>query len=238
MLAVRSLQLGYGAIVAVRGIDLDVGAGELVAVIGANGAGKTTSLKGIAGALPVRTGSIVFDGEDITRLPVHQRVARGMSLVPEGRGIFARLTVAENLDMGAYLRRDAAGVRADLERSYALFPRLGERRRQLAGTLSGGEQQMLAIARALMGRPRLLLLDEPSMGLAPLVTRLIFDTIRSIAAERVSILLIEQNARAALELASRAYVLEGGRVTLAGPSADLLSSEAVRKAYLGEEFRM
>jgi branched-chain amino acid transport system ATP-binding protein len=176
----------------------------------------------------------VFDGEDITRLPVHQRVARGMSLVPEGRGIFARLTVAENLDMGAYLRRDAAGVRADLERSYALFPRLGERRRQLAGTLSGGEQQMLAIARALMGRPRLLLLDEPSMGLAPLVTRLIFDTIRSIAAERVSILLIEQNARAALELASRAYVLEGGRVTLAGPSADLLSSEAVRKAYLGE----
>ena len=234
MLAVRSMQLGYGAIVAVRGIDLDVGAGELVAVIGANGAGKTTSLKGIAGALPVRAGSIVFDGEDITRLPVHQRVARGMSLVPEGRGIFARLTVAENLDMGAYLRRDAAGVRADLERSYALFPRLGERRRQLAGTLSGGEQQMLAIARALMGRPRLLLLDEPSMGLAPLVTRLIFDTIRSIAAERVSILLIEQNARAALELASRAYVLEGGQVTLAGPSADLLSSEAVRKAYLGE----
>jgi branched-chain amino acid transport system ATP-binding protein len=234
MLAVRSLQLGYGAIVAVRGIDLDVGAGELVAVIGANGAGKTTSLRGIAGALPVRTGSIVFDGEDITRLPVHQRVARGMSLVPEGRGIFARLTVAENLDMGAYLRRDAAGVRTDIERSYALFPRLGERRRQLAGTLSGGEQQMLAIARALMGRPRLLLLDEPSMGLAPLVTRLIFDTIRSIAAERVSILLIEQNARAALELASRAYVLEGGRVALAGPSADLLSSEAVRKAYLGE----
>jgi branched-chain amino acid transport system ATP-binding protein len=234
MLAVRSLQLGYGAIVAVRGIDLDVGTGELIAVIGANGAGKTTSLKGIAGALPARTGSIVFDGEDITRLPVHQRVARGISLVPEGRGIFARLTVVENLYMRAFLRRDAAGVRADLERSYALFPRLGERRRQLAGTLSGGEQQMLAIARALMGRPRLLLLDEPSMGLAPLVTRLIFDTIRSIAAERVSVLLIEQNARAALELASRAYVLEGGRVMLAGPSADLLSSDAVRMAYLGE----
>ena len=185
MLTVRSLQLGYGAIVAVRGIDLDVGTGELVAVIGANGAGKTTSLNGIAGALPVRAGSIVFDGEDITRLPVHERVRRGMSLVPEGRGIFARLTVAENLDMGAYLRRDAAGVRADIERGYALFPRLAERRRQLAGTLSGGEQQMLAIARALMGRPRLLLLDEPSMGLAPLVTRLIFDTIRSISAELV-----------------------------------------------------
>jgi branched-chain amino acid transport system ATP-binding protein len=234
MLSVRSLQLGYGAIVAVRGIDLDVGTGELVAVIGANGAGKTTSLNGIAGALPVRAGSIVFDGEDITRLPVHERVRRGMSLVPEGRGIFARLTVAENLDMGAYLRRDAAGVRADLERSYALFPRLAERRRQLAGTLSGGEQQMLAIARALMGRPRLLLLDEPSMGLAPLVTRLIFDTIRSISAERVSILLIEQNARAALELAARAYVLESGRVTLAGPSAAILSSDGVRRAYLGE----
>jgi branched-chain amino acid transport system ATP-binding protein len=234
MLTVRSLQLGYGAIVAVRGIDLDVGTGELVAVIGANGAGKTTSLNGIAGALPVRAGSIVFDGEDITRLPVHERVRRGMSLVPEGRGIFARLTVAENLDMGAYLRRDAAGVRADIERGYALFPRLAERRRQLAGTLSGGEQQMLAIARALMGRPRLLLLDEPSMGLAPLVTRLIFDTIRSISAERVSILLIEQNARAALELAARAYVLESGRVTLAGPSAAILSSDGVRRAYLGE----
>ncbi|MFN8773683.1 MAG: ABC transporter ATP-binding protein [bacterium] len=234
MLAVRSLQLGYGAIVAVRGIDLDVGTGELVAVIGANGAGKTTSLKGIAGVLPALAGSILFDGDDITRMPVHERVRRGMHLVLEGRGIFARLTVAENLDMGAYLRRDAAGVRADLARGYALFPRLAERRRQLAGTLSGGEQQMLAIARALMGRPRLLLLDEPSMGLAPLVTRLIFDTIRLISAERVSILLIEQNARAALELAARAYVLEGGTVTLAGPSATLLSSDAVRRAYLGE----
>jgi branched-chain amino acid transport system ATP-binding protein len=234
MLTVRSLQLGYGAIVAVRGIDLDVGTGELVAVIGANGAGKTTSLKGIAGALPVRAGSIVFDGEDITRLPVHERVRRGMSLVPEGRGIFARLTVAENLDMGAYLRRDAAGVRADIERSYALFPRLGERRSQLAGTLSGGEQQMLAIARALMARPRLLLLDEPSMGLAPLVTQRIFDTIRAISAERVSILLVEQNARAALELAGRAYVMEAGRVVLAGAAQDLLASDGVRQAYLGE----
>ncbi|MCE2949786.1 MAG: ABC transporter ATP-binding protein [bacterium] len=234
MLSVRAMALGYRSIVAVRGIDLDVGAGELVAVIGANGAGKTTSLKGIAGALPVRAGSIVLDGEDITRLPVHERVRRGLSLVPEGRGIFARLTVAENLDMGAYLRRDAAGVLADLDRSYTLFPRLGERRRQLAGTLSGGEQQMLAIARALMGRPRLLLLDEPSMGLAPLVTQRIFDTIRSIAAERVSILLVEQNARAALELAARAYVLEGGCITLAGAAGELLSSDAVRRAYLGE----
>jgi branched-chain amino acid transport system ATP-binding protein len=157
-----------------------------------------------------------------------------MSLVPEGRGIFARLTVAENLDMGAYLRRDAAGVRADIERSYALFPRLGERRSQLAGTLSGGEQQMLAIARALMARPRLLLLDEPSMGLAPLVTQRIFDTIRAISAERVSILLVEQNARAALELAGRAYVMEAGRVVLAGAAQDLLASDGVRQAYLGE----
>ncbi len=234
MLSVRSLQLGYGAISAVRDLDLEVSPGELVAVIGANGAGKTTTLNGIAGALPVRAGSILLDGEDITRVPVHQRVGRGMSLVPEGRGIFARLTVAENLDMGAYLRRDPVGVRADLARNYALFPRLAERRSQLAGTLSGGEQQMLAIARALMARPRLLLLDEPSMGLAPLVTRLIFDTIRAIAAERVSILLVEQNARAALELAARAYVLESGEVTLSGPSEGLLTSDAVRRAYLGE----
>jgi branched-chain amino acid transport system ATP-binding protein len=234
MLAVRAMAIGYGSIVAVRGVDLDVGAGELVAVIGANGAGKTTSLRGIVGALPVRGGSIRFEGEDITRLPVHERVRRGMSLVPEGRGIFARLTVAENLDMGAYLRRDAAGVRADIERSYALFPRLGERRSQLAGTLSGGEQQMLAIARALMARPRLLLLDEPSMGLAPLVTQRIFDTIRAISAERVSILLVEQNARAALELAGRAYVMEAGRVVLAGAAQDLLASDGVRQAYLGE----
>jgi branched-chain amino acid transport system ATP-binding protein len=234
MLAVRAMAIGYGSIVAVRGVDLDVGAGELVAVIGANGAGKTTSLRGIVGALPVRGGSIRFEGEDITRLPVHERVRRGMSLVPEGRGIFARLTVAENLDMGAYLRRDAAGVRADIERSYALFPRLGERHSQLAGTLSGGEQQMLAIARALMARPRLLLLDEPSMGLAPLVTQRIFDTIRAISAERVSILLVEQNARAALELAGRAYVMEAGRVVLAGAAQELLASDGVRQAYLGE----
>jgi len=234
MLSVRGLELAYGAIRAVRGIDLEVGDSELVAVIGANGAGKSTTLKGIAGAVRASAGSILLAGEDITGLPVHQRVSRGMSLVPEGRGIFARLTVDENLDMGAYLRRDTAGVRADMQRSYDLFPRLAERRRQLAGTLSGGEQQMLAIARALMSRPRLLLLDEPSMGLAPLITRRIFDTIRAVAAERVSILLIEQNARAALELAGRAYVLESGQVTLSGPAADLLTSDAVRQAYMGE----
>jgi branched-chain amino acid transport system ATP-binding protein len=234
MLKVRALELAYGAISAVRGIDLEVGEGELVAVIGANGAGKTTTLKGIAGAMPVRAGSLVFAGEDITRLPVHERVRRGISLVPEGRGIFARLTVAENLDMGAYLRRDPAGVRADIERGYTLFPRLEERRTQLAGTLSGGEQQMLAIARALMARPKLLLLDEPSMGLAPIVTARIFDTIRTVSAERVSILLVEQNARAALELARRAYVMESGQIALSGPAPDLLDSDRVRGAYLGE----
>jgi branched-chain amino acid transport system ATP-binding protein len=234
MLEVQALALSYGAITAVRGIDLTVGAGELVAMIGANGAGKSTTLKGIVGALQPAAGRVLVDGEDVTRLPVHQRVQRGVSLVPEGRGIFARLTVDENLDLGAYLRRDAAGVRADLARACELFPRLAERRRQLAGTLSGGEQQMLAIARALMSRPRLLLLDEPSMGLAPLITRRIFDTIRSVAAQQVSILLVEQNARAALELASRAYVLESGRITLSGDAAQLLSTDEVRRAYLGE----
>ncbi|MBC7781468.1 MAG: ABC transporter ATP-binding protein [Proteobacteria bacterium] len=234
MLTVRALALAYGAITAVRGIDLDVGSGELVAVIGANGAGKTTTLKGIAGAMPVRHGEIVFDGEDIARLPVHERVRRGVCLVPEGRGIFARLTVAENLDMGAYLRRDAHGVRADLARCYGLFPRLAERRGQAAGTLSGGEQQMLAIGRALMSRPRLLLLDEPHARLAPIVSRLIFDTIRTVANEQVSILLIEQNARAALELATRAYVMESGRIALSGAASALLASDAVRCAYLGE----
>jgi len=233
MLKVQALELAYGAISAVRGVDLEVGAGELVAIIGANGAGKTTTLKGIAGAMAPSAGSILLDGEDITALPVHQRVGRGVSLVPEGRGVFSRLTVAENLDLGAYLRRDPAGVRADLERSYSLFPRLAERRTQLAGTLSGGEQQMLAIARALMARPRLLLLDEPSMGLAPLITGRIFATIRSVAAEQVSILLVEQNARAALELASRAFVMDSGRVTLSGEAAHLLTSDRVRQAYLG-----
>ncbi len=234
MLQVRELALSYGAIAAVRGVDLAVGAGERVAMIGANGAGKSTTLKGLAGSLRPVSGSIRIDGEEIGHLPAHARVARGLSLVPEGRGIFARLSVDENLDLGAYLRRDRAGVRADLDRMFDLFPRLAERRHQLAGTLSGGEQQMLAIARALMSRPRLLLLDEPSMGLAPLITLRIFDTLRAVSAERVAILLVEQNARAALELATRAYVLESGRITLTGMSAELLTSDAVRQAYLGE----
>ena len=233
MLEVRGLQLAYDGIVAVRAVDLDVAAGERVAVIGANGAGKSTTLKGLAGLMRPRAGCVRLRGEDITGQPAHERVRRGISLVPEGRGVFARLTVAENLDMGAYLRADP-GVGDDLERCYAMFPRLRERRAQLAGTLSGGEQQMLAIARALMSGPSLLLLDEPGMGLAPIVTARIFEAIAEISASGVAVLLVEQNARAALELASRGYVLESGRVALAGRSEELLASASVRQAYLGE----
>jgi branched-chain amino acid transport system ATP-binding protein len=233
MLTVRGLSLAYDGIVAVRALDLDIAAGERVAVIGANGAGKSTTLKGLAGLMRPRAGTIRLHGEDITARPAHDRVRRGISLVPEGRGVFARLTVAENLDMGAYLRADA-DLASDLERCYAMFPRLRERREQLAGTLSGGEQQMLAIARALMSRPALLLLDEPSMGLAPIVTARIFEAIADIAESGVAVLLVEQNARAALELADRGYVLESGEVTSTGPARDLLASAAVRQAYLGE----
>ena len=233
MLEVRGLALAYDGIAAVRELDLDVAAGERVAVIGANGAGKSTTLKGLAGLMNPRSGIIRLNGEDITRQPAHERVRRGLSLVPEGRGVFARLTVAENLDMGAYLRSDGE-IAGDLDRCYAMFPRLHERRTQLAGTLSGGEQQMLAISRALMSRPSLLLLDEPSMGLAPQVTARIFEAIADISAGGVAILLVEQNARAALELSSRGYVLEGGRVALSGDARDLLASAAVRRAYLGE----
>ena len=233
MLEVRGLSLAYDGIVAVRAIDLDVAAGERVAVIGANGAGKSTTLKGLAGLMRPRAGCVRLRGEDITGQPAHERVRRGISLVPEGRGVFARLTVAENLDMGAFLRTDP-GVDDDLERCHAMFPRLRERRAQLAGTLSGGEQQMLAIARALMSRPSLLLLDEPGMGLAPIVTARIFEAIAEISASGVAVLLVEQNARAALELASRGYVLESGQVALAGRSEELLASASVRQAYLGE----
>jgi len=233
MLSVRGLSLAYDGIVAVRALDLDIAAGERVAVIGANGAGKSTTLKGLAGLMRPRAGTIQLRSEDITARPAHERVRQGISLVPEGRGVFARLTVAENLDMGAYLRSDA-DLASDLERCYAMFPRLRERREQLAGTLSGGEQQMLAIARALMSRPALLLLDEPSMGLAPIVTARIFEAIADIAASGVAVLLVEQNARAALELADRGYVLESGEVTSSGLARDLLASAAVRQAYLGE----
>lgn len=232
LLSVKGLKVAYGGIQAVRGIDLEVAQGELVCLIGPNGAGKSSALKGLMG-LVARSGTVHFDGASLSRKATHEIAARGMALVPEGRGIFGRLTVAENLDMGAYTRRDKAGIRADLARAYALFPRLAERKQQLAGTLSGGEQQMLAIARALMGRPRLLLLDEPSMGLAPLMVRKIYETVTAIAQEGVTILLVEQNAHLALRISQRAYVMESGSITLSGPAADLARNPQVRAAYLG-----
>lgn len=238
MLEVCQLEVHYGGIAAVQGIDLQVGAGETVALVGANGAGKSSTLKALVrlledGSAQTR-GSIRLNGEEITRLPAHSLPKRGMTLVPEGRGIFSRLTVAENLALGAYIRHDKTQVAEDLERLYVQFPRLKERAAQLAGTLSGGEQQMLALARALMGRPRLLLLDEPSMGLAPLMVQKIFAVIREVAAAGVSILLVEQNARLALETAQRGYVMESGRITLTGASATLLADPRIRTAYLGE----
>jgi len=234
LLEVRDLEVGYGGIAAVRGIDFDVAQGELVALIGANGAGKTTTLKALAGMLSPSGGSVHFEGKSITRTPSHRLVRQGVALVPEGRGVFTRLTVEENLAMGAYIRDDRAGVRTDLERIYGLFPRLKERRTQVAGTLSGVEQQMLAIGRALMSRPRLLLLDEPSMGLAPLMVQKIFEVIQGVSKAGVTILLVEQNARLALEVASRGYVMESGEITLADGSAALRASPQVRQAYLGE----
>jgi len=234
LLALEGLQVSYGGIRAVKGIELTIASGELVCLIGANGAGKSTTLRAITGLVPAAAGRILYDGKDITGLRVHEIARRGLALVPEGRGIFAQLTIDENLAMGAYARRDTAGIKADGERAFTLFPRLRERRRQVAGTLSGGEQQMLAIARALMSRPRLLLLDEPSMGLAPLMVERIFEVIRAIAAEGVTLLLVEQNARLALEVSHRGYVLEGGIVAFSGPAAGLLGDPRIREAYLGE----
>ncbi|WP_409994718.1 ABC transporter ATP-binding protein [Denitratisoma sp. DHT3] len=232
LLSVTDLTVRYGGITAVKGISFAVEEGEMVCLIGANGAGKTSALKALARLLPA-AGEINYRGERIDGLPPHALIGRGLALVPEGRGIFARLSVAENLAMGAYHRRDDE-IDADLARIYGLLPRLAERQDQLAGTLSGGEQQMLAIGRALMGRPRLLLLDEPSMGLAPLMVQKIFEVIRAVAAEGVTVLLVEQNARLALETCQRGYVMESGRLTLAGPSAELAADPRVRAAYLGE----
>ena len=233
MLEVSGLHVAYGGIRAVKGIDLSVQAGELVTLVGANGAGKTTTLKALAGLLKPAAGSIRFNGEDVTGAPAHALVRRGLALVPEGRGVFGRLTVDENLAMGAYARRDK-GVGQDLDRVYSLFPRLAERRGQSAGTLSGGEQQMLAIGRALMSRPRLLLLDEPSMGLAPMVVQKIFETICAVAAEGVTLLLVEQNAKLALENCGRGYVMESGLIALTDRADALLTNPEVRRAYLGE----
>jgi branched-chain amino acid transport system ATP-binding protein len=234
LIALEGLQVAYGGIRAVKGISLEVSAGELVCLIGANGAGKTTTLRAITGMLHPAAGRIVYDGRDIAGLKSHVIARQGLALVPEGRGVFAQLTIEENLAMGAYARRDRAGVAADVERAFALFPRLKERRRQTAGTLSGGEQQMLAISRALMSRPKLLLLDEPSMGLAPLMVERIFEVVRSISAEGVTMLLVEQNASLALEVSHRGYVLESGLVTVSGEASSLLHDPRIREAYLGE----
>ncbi|MDE2599889.1 MAG: ABC transporter ATP-binding protein [Rhodocyclaceae bacterium] len=231
LLAVTDLQVNYGGIAAVKGISFAVEAGETVALIGANGAGKTTTLKALSRLLPSK-GTLRYDGKDLHALPPHALVQRGFSLVPEGRGVFARMSVTENLQMGAYQRSDKE-IAQDIERMFELLPRLKERADQLAGTLSGGEQQMLAIARALMGRPRLLLLDEPSMGLAPLMVQKIFELIRGVAAQGVAVLLVEQNASLALETASRAYVMESGTITLADTAANLLADPRVQAAYLG-----
>ena len=228
LLEVKALEVHYGGIRAVKGIDLQVEQGELVCLIGANGAGKTTTLKAICRLLP-SSGKIAYAGSDITRAKVHELPRRGLVMVPEGRGIFPQLTVEENLAMGAYVRG-----RADAERQYVTFPRLKERRTQVAGTLSGGEQQMLAIARALMTEPKLLLLDEPSMGLAPMMVARIFEVVREIAKRGVTILLVEQNARLALELAHRGYVMESGAIAVSGSAKSLLEDARVKEAYLGE----
>ncbi|MFB3818215.1 MAG: ABC transporter ATP-binding protein [Candidatus Methylomirabilales bacterium] len=233
LLVIEDLNVYYGEIHALKGVSMRLGRGEIVALLGNNGAGKTTTLKTVSGLLRPRTGSVTLEGEPIHRLPPHESVARGIAHAPEGRRIFNRLTVGENLEMGAYLRHDG-DVRADMDRVYALFPRLQERRLQVAGTLSGGEQQMLAIGRALMARPRVLMLDEPSMGLAPVLVEQIFDTIARINRDGMTILLVEQNAAVALSVAHRGYVLETGRVILSGPAAELHEHPEVRRAYLGE----
>jgi branched-chain amino acid transport system ATP-binding protein len=234
VLEVTGLHVAYGGIQAVRSITFHVNEGETVALIGANGAGKTSTLKAIARVIDAVGGDVHFCGEKITRIASHDIIRKGIAMVPEGRGVFPRLTVAENLAMGAFVRDDKVGVADDLEQVYGHFPRLSERAVQLAGTLSGGEQQMLAIGRALMSRPRLLLLDEPSMGLAPLMVNKIFEVIRAVAAQGMTILLIEQNARLALQTSQRGYVMESGEITVNGEAAQLLDDPKVRAAYLGE----
>lgn len=233
MLEVRDIHTYYGNIHALKGVSLSINSGEIVTLLGANGAGKSTTLKTICGLVKPRQGAILLEGKEIHRLPPHDIVALGISQAPEGRRIFSRLTVLENLEMGAFRRSDRDGIAQDLERVFALFPRLKERSRQLGGTLSGGEQQMLAIGRALMARPRVLLLDEPSMGLAPLLVEEIFRVIRQLNEEGTTILLVEQNALMALSVAHRGYVLETGQVVLAGTAAELRENPEVRRAYLG-----
>ena len=234
MLTLENISVNYGAIEALKDISMRVEQGEVVTLIGANGAGKTTTLRTITGLLNPRRGRILFEGDDIANKPTHKLVARGISMSPEGRGVFANLTVRENLAMGAYLQKDKRVIAADMEKVFVMFPRLKERESQKAGTLSGGEQQMLAMGRALMSRPRMLLLDEPSLGLAPLVVHTIFEAIENIRSEGTTILLVEQNAHAALKHSDRAYVMETGRIIMEGSSKDLAADPRIKEAYLGE----
>ena len=234
MLEVKDLQVYYGVIQALKGISFEVNQGEVIALIGANGAGKTTTLQTLTGILPAKAGSIMFEGTDLLKVPAHKIVQMGMAHVPEGRRVFADMSVYENLLLGAYTRKDKAEIAESLAGVYKRFPRLEERKGQRAGTLSGGEQQMLAMGRALMSRPRIILMDEPSMGLSPIFVNEIFDIIREVSESGTTVLLVEQNAKKALSIADRAYVLETGRITLEGKASDLLHDESVQKAYLGE----
>lgn len=234
MLEVKDLEVYYGMIQAIKGISFEVNQGEVIALIGANGAGKTTTLHTITGLLSPKKGSVLFEGQDITKVPAHKIVSMGMAHVPEGRRVFSQLSVYENLKLGAYTRKDKSNIDKELQSIYERFPRLAERKNQLAGTLSGGEQQMLAMGRALMSKPSIVLMDEPSMGLSPILVNEIFDIIESISKSGTTVLLVEQNAKKALSIADRAYVLETGKVVLEGDAKDLLENDSIKKAYLGE----
>ncbi|MBQ6833952.1 MAG: ABC transporter ATP-binding protein [Lachnospiraceae bacterium] len=234
MLEVKDLEVSYGMIQAIKGISFEVNQGEVIALIGANGAGKTTILHTVTGLLAPKAGKILFEGRDITKIPAHKIVSMGMAHVPEGRRVFAQLSVYENLKMGAYTRKDKQEIEETLEHVYQRFPRLKERRNQMAGTLSGGEQQMLAMGRALMSKPKIILMDEPSMGLSPIFVNEIFDIIREVSASGTTVLLVEQNAKKALAIADRAYVLETGKIALSGDADKLMNDDSIKKAYLGE----
>lgn len=234
MLEVKDIEVYYGMIQAIKGISFEVNEGEVIALIGANGAGKTTTLHTITGLLSPKKGSVIFEGQDITKVPAHKIVSLGMAHVPEGRRVFAELSVYQNLKMGAYTRKDKAEIEETLQMVYKRFPRLEERKNQLAGTLSGGEQQMLAMGRALMSRPKIIVMDEPSMGLSPILVNEIFDIIKEVSASGTTVLLVEQNAKKALSIADRAYVLETGKIVLEGDAKELLNDDSIKKAYLGE----
>ncbi|GHA69216.1 ABC transporter ATP-binding protein [Formosimonas limnophila] len=234
MLSIKGLKVAYGGIQAVRNVDMDVYEGELVTLIGSNGAGKTTTLKATTGMVPMKGGEISYRGKSIKGVPSWELLAQGLVMVPEGRGVFARMTITENLQMGAYLRNDKEGIEADIEKMFGIFPRLKERATQLAGTMSGGEQQMLAMARALMSKPKLLIMDEPTMGLSPAMTKTIFEVIRTVSSEGMTLLLVEQNAKLALQAADRGYVMSSGETIMNGKASDMLDDEEVQKAYLGE----